>query len=185
MRASSINFNESLELWNNVSVKIPSIEHAQQIFDIVRKAWLDTYPNDEYWITRNDIEKKFVDKCERIKQAIEWYNNENCGWIATLQNEVVWYTYVKLKNWLPHLFMLYVNPDFQWNWVWSALMNRVFEFFSKYDEIYLDVASYNQQAISFYEKMWFEKTWIEWTHDIIDNKEIPTIQMKCVLWKNH
>lgn len=76
MRASSINFNESLELWNNVSVKIPSIEHAQQIFDIVRKAWLDTYPNDEYWITRNDIEKKFVDKCERIKQAIEWYNNE-------------------------------------------------------------------------------------------------------------
>ena len=155
---------------------------ASGVYEVVKNTWLQTYPNTEFGITQDDILQKFADKNkyvnnfqEKLSQDIQ---NKN-WWVCIINSQVVWVFLSQIIEEKLYLKVLYVMPDFQWIWVWKALINIFFENYKDYNEIYLWVAVYNTKAINFYKKYWFEIIpWSESFHKIAENKSIPNILMK-------
>ena len=186
--SESIDFSDNLQnsLGEGVSyIWPPSFEDAEQIAKVVKNAWLETYPNPEQWVYKEDLIQKFQNQNEHTRifeKLIEKIDQNTCFLVAKSWNETVWVVYAKLDEGKPFLIMLYIDPEYQWKKIWSKLMEQFFDFYSEYDELFLEVASYNEKAINFYKKFWFEETWESWYHTINENVKMPKIKLK---YQNH
>lgn len=52
---------------------------------------------------------------------------------------------------------MYVAPEAQGKGVGSKLMNQVLDWYGRDQDIYLEVVSYNQNAINFYKRFGFRR----------------------------
>jgi ribosomal protein S18 acetylase RimI-like enzyme len=146
-----------------MKIEIPKPEDAEEIFELLKRTWLNTYVNAEYNITKEDIlsiftnEKKSATlaKMKTLYEALknDFHNSEKIDWIAREGNEII--GVMRIKNNIPgEIVMLYVKPSMQGKGVGRKLMNRALEDLDN-REILLKVAKYNTKAIRFYEKYGF------------------------------
>lgn len=161
-------------------------EDAEAICDVLRETWLDTYPNAEADITREDIRLRVEGKYgERRQKNVErWRNNikttdgSQAVFVARTNNRIIGMAAPSLIDGRHEVGALYVLPDVQGQGVGSALMRTIFEWHGTDEDIYLAVASYNQKAIDFYERFGFKKTRsIEDEGDVYGGRQIPEIEM--------
>jgi len=93
--------------------------------------------------TRNLIKKYIQDKR---------YSNFS----YTVDNKIWWY--LVYDNSISMFYRLYVHPDFQWKWIWSELIKYIKKIAIDLWKKSITVPS-RDNAVSFYEKHWFIKTW--------------------------
>ena len=135
-----------------------------QIFNLQRVAWLATYPNKEYNIKLSDIKSKFLnlsnkeweDKKARYRSRI---SDPNIFFLLAKEGgKVVGYCQA-IKNHSEHrIGAIYVSPDRQRQGVGSRMFEKALDWLGSSQPIFLNVASYNQQAINFYQKFSFYLT---------------------------
>jgi ribosomal protein S18 acetylase RimI-like enzyme len=150
--------------YKNVEIAKASPGDAEVICDIRDRAWLEAYPNAELGITRDDIRLnaqgrggEFVPR--RIAYLKDQFGKDSSTFVAKVDGKVVGYIDPQInERQRKRIGALYVAPEFQRMGIGSKLMQTVLNLYGRDDDIYLEVVSYNENAIRFYKRFGFEKT---------------------------
>lgn len=165
-----------------MKARLTTINDAEEVFNVQKMTWIDAYPNEKYDVERKDIVERFSDEKKFIaktRKQIEGYGKDVCGWVVELSGKIVGFSVVykdKEKNFVG---AIYVLPEYQGKGIGKILLQKALDFFKDSKGIWLEVASYNKNAINFYQKSGFHivpRT--EGEHEIIEGKFIPTVKMK-------
>ncbi len=153
---------------NLVTIERAVPADAETICDIRDRAWVETYPNVELGITAEDIKLNaqgrdgvFVpNRVAYLKEQLT--KDDGTGlttFVAILDDETIGYIEPKIdddnRRWIS---ALYLSPDWQGMGVGGKLMNCALDQLGRDHDIFLEVVSYNQNAIDFYKHFGFEKT---------------------------
>ncbi len=141
---------------------------AEVICDIRDRAWIKAYPNTELGITAEDITLNaqgrggvFVPR--RIAYLKdELAKDDGTGlstFVAKADGKVVGFIDPRVdEQFHRRIGAIYVSPDAQGMGVGGKLMAKVLDLYGRDQDIFLEVVSYNQNAINFYVRFGFEKT---------------------------
>lgn len=161
---------------------------AESIYRVQSQTWLDTYPNKDAGITREDIRLRIEgehgelvsEKIKRWKERIESDNEKSKIFVARVDGKVVGFTAPGFIDGQRRIGAIYVLPEAQGKGVGSALMKQALSWHGNSDDIYLRVATYNHNAINFYKGFGFEETGNSITDQTAKDRgivEIPEIEM--------
>lgn len=141
--------------------------------------WWENNVNIDIWMTKDAIDK-FQEDLRRLRFAQkESFFPKNWNLlVARKNNEIAWYAkfFVTKQN-INLMHSLYIKRKYQWMWIWSLLLEKTINYFDNQD-IYLEVVEYNDQAIDFYKKHWFEIVdWSKESYDIWNDVKYPYVTM--------
>jgi len=143
-------------------------DDAEIICDIRDRAWLKAYPNAELGITADDIrvnaqgrDGEFVPR--RIAHLKKQFAQDDGSgltiFVAKKDGKVVGYVEPIIdKQNKRYISAIYVDPKNQRGGVGKQLYEKAVELLGEDQDIFLEVVSYNQNAIEFYKKRGFEQT---------------------------
>lgn len=141
----------------------PDIKDARATIEVQYKTWLDTYPNEKVGITIDDIEDRYknafdVEKIKRREQIIVNPEPNEKFIIAKDKDKVVGVCFGMISDDKNQLQMIYVLPEYQGKGIGMMLWKSILSFFDKSKDVYVELADYNEKAISFYKKIGFIDT---------------------------
>ena len=171
-----------------VSVERATPEDAEGVFNVQRQTWLATYPNAEAGITEEDIRVRIEgehgelvpQKLERWRSGIENPGDNRAVFVVRDNNKVVGFVSPGIIDGQRRIGAIYVLPETQGKGVGGKLLKEALAWHGRDEDIFLHVATYNQNAIDFYKKNGFEETGKEIRDTVAqlgNNKEIPEIEM--------
>lgn len=172
-----------------MSKKIKVVEaipaDAKGITNVLYKTWLDTYPNEEIGITKEDVEESYKDAFtdEKVKSQQERIANtpENQKRIVVKDGDIIVGISTMIRNENNNqLRTIYVLPEYQGKGIGQMLWNEVRKFSDPKKDTIVEVATYNQKAISFYEKLGFVDTGKRWSDEkwrMKSGATIPEMEM--------
>ncbi len=143
-------------------------DDAEVICDIRDRAWLVAYPNAELGITVDDIRLiaqgpngEYVPR--RVAYLKERFSLDDDTvlqtFVAKVGGKVVGYVDPRIDERNRRCIgAIYVAPESQGTGVGGKLLRKVLEGLGRDQDMYLDVVSYNQNAIGFYKHFGFEET---------------------------
>ena len=156
---------------------------AEKILEINKNSWIATYPSVEFGITKAEIENKnWQNKIEKIRQSLETENVNNyvLEIIGNENNSQKWQIvgYVSLFENQENFseIAIYFDPKFVGRGFGTDLMIFAIEKLGFERDFEIKVASYNHNAIQFYQKFGFEKTGINEEFQLLKAKKITSIQ---------
>ena len=139
-----------------ITIRHASEDDASDIQNVYYKTWLETYPNDEVGITKEDVEESFKDSFtdQKIKDFNERLKNipANSKLLVAVDTET---------NKIIALSINPGNPD----QVDTTYYLYEVTYFDKEKDIIVQVATYNNKAISFYESLGFIDTGKRFTEE--------------------
>lgn len=153
----------------------------KDIVFILKTTWLTTYPNKEHGITMEDILSKDFDSEKKISAWRDTIKNSGkkskyiC--VAKHNNKVVGFCLASKNKKINELGVLYILPEYQRMGIGRKLTDRAVDWLGRKKKIFLKVASYNQNAIAFYEKYGFVKTGVTSKNRLINGKVMPETEM--------
>ncbi len=140
---------------------------AEAICDIRDRAWLKAYPNAELGITVDDIrvnaqgrEGEFVPRRiaylkEKLAQADR---PDGATFVARADGKTIGFVDPSIEDGKRRIGAIYVSPEAQGMGVGGKLMEQALAWHGRDEDIFLEVVSYNQNAIDFYKRFGFEQT---------------------------
>ena len=172
---------------NTVAIERALPEDAEAISELLRQTWLATYPNTESGITEADIRlrtdgengERIPQNIENWRKRIEVNNGSVAVFVARTDGKIVGMAAPGATDSKRRIGAMYVLPETQGKGVGSQIMQKALEWHGYKEDIYLLVASYNQNAIDFYKRFGFEQTdkaVVDECH-VYGNTQIPEIEM--------
>ncbi len=148
---------------DQIEITIPTPQDAEGIQTVFNETWLDTYPNTEAGITREDIEDKFKDSfseevLQKRRESLANIPENEKFIIAKDGDKVVGSCRMMRLEGFNKLSTIYVLPEYQSKGIGRKLWKAVIPFIDTQKDIIVQVATYNKKAISFYEKLGFIDT---------------------------
>lgn len=132
-------------------------EDAKGIAEVQKEGWLTTYVNDEYGVTEEDVLSKNMGGGSHVSRWAESTTKPGAKtWTAKAGDKVVGFCFVKNGEEVNHLGALYVLSSTRGSGVGSKLVEQALDYLGREKPIELEVASYNDNAIDFYEKFGFK-----------------------------
>ncbi|MFZ4632067.1 MAG: GNAT family N-acetyltransferase [Patescibacteria group bacterium] len=125
--------------------------------------WLDTYPNQEFNITKDDIVFKYEsrltpDKIAERKEKISQIGENEVLLLVEKNKEIIAVCNAVYEDKCNEIKSFYVLPKYQGLGFGKALWFEAKKIFNPDCETIVKVATYNEKAISFYKKIGFEST---------------------------
>jgi ribosomal protein S18 acetylase RimI-like enzyme len=140
-------------------------DDAYDIQNVFYKTWLETYPNKVAGIIREDIEEHFKDgftdeKINAFKENLKNIPNNSRGLVAVDDeaNKVIGICRIFVRENHNQLQAIYILPEYQGKGVGKMLWDESSKFFDKNKDTIVQVATYNNKAIKFYESLGFIDT---------------------------
>lgn len=151
--------NENIE--GGIHIDLAKPEDVLGIQEVFYKSWLETYPNEEYGITVDDVEDRFKDglnKEKLLKRAEQIANlpESEKMFVAKEGDKIIGVCRAILRPEGNQLQAIYIMPEYQGQGIGKKLWEKAQEFFDKQKDTIVQVATYNTKAIEFYEKLGFE-----------------------------
>lgn len=149
--------------WYYFAMKIreATAEDYEGIKAVQKATWLATYPNEEYGISLKEVEAQVNRPPRRpIEEARKAIAGDENGhyWVATENDEIVGFCSALRKDGKNRVGAIYIFPDYQGKGIGKQLMVEAFRWLGNDKDIFVGVASYNEQAIKFYESFGFVST---------------------------
>lgn len=160
-------------------------EDARDINNLLKKTWLDTYPNEEAGISKEDISKFIEERLTEDSIALRAEAIKNKGvnkniFLAKDGSNVVGDCSVLDNGETYQLKGMYVLPEYQRRGIGQMFWKYAQDFLTDKKDIIVWVASYNEKAINFYQKLGFVKTDKDMSsqaYELSPGKYIPEIEM--------
>jgi ribosomal protein S18 acetylase RimI-like enzyme len=174
---------EKREKLPEIEVVLASEKDAEGIRNVQRDMWIATYPNEEYGITKEDIESKDWDNPARVERwkAIALESSPiRRVWVAKEGERVVGFCAALKEENKNKLTAIYVLPETQGKSVGTKLMQQALGWLGSEKDTVVEVAKYNLNAIEFYKRFGFEGEQdipAGPVADLPSGKTIPEIQM--------
>ncbi|MFH0755608.1 MAG: GNAT family N-acetyltransferase [bacterium] len=173
-----------------IKIQKPIKEDSRGVQEVFYKTWLETYPNKEAGILKEDIEEHFKNRFsdEVIKKKEKFFMNipkNELFLVAKDGEKVVGVCAAVIGEDFNQLRGIYVLPDYQRQVIGLLFWNKIKEFLDKDKNIIVQLVAYNKQAESFYKKLGFVDTgkrFVDETHKMsVSGKFIPEMEMiiKC------
>lgn len=172
----------------NIIITLPTTNDIKGIQEVFHKTWLATYPNKEAGISVDDIEDKFVDAY--TEETLQKRNGamlnppENVQILIAKDDEKVVGICRSVKRQdVNQLQAIYILPDYQGQGIGKMFWNKALKFFGDNKDTIVQVATYNKNAIAFYEKLGFVdngKRFTEERHRMKSGSLIPEMEMVIV-----
>ena len=161
------------------TIRKASPQDIAALIQVHKLTWLATYPSVEFGITEKDIAEKDFDNPERAtKWAERLKRSDLVIFVAEINTNVVGFAEIQLGEEKNHLETIYILPNYQGCGLGKALLRQIIAVADKDKSITLQVATYNQKAISFYQKNGFVKSGQDIPPYILPNgKKIPLLEM--------
>jgi|PlaIllAssembly_1097288.scaffolds.fasta_scaffold248471_2 ribosomal protein S18 acetylase RimI-like enzyme len=164
----------------HVTIEEALPEDALGITTVQKVTWIDTYPNEQYGITTQDILSKNFDdpkRMERWRKVIE-ENGDEKVWVAKEENGLIGFCSAMREQVHNRIRAVYVKPEFQHMGIGSMLMQKACFWLGREKDVMLSVATYNRNAITFYEKLGFQQQGEVIPRSLPSGKFIPEIEMR-------
>jgi ribosomal protein S18 acetylase RimI-like enzyme len=172
----------------NILVEPARSDDAEAVFNVQRITWFDTYPNEKAGVTREDIHMRLEgkhgelipNKIEHWRKIIETAGDERAAYVVRDGSKIVGFVAPTIKNGKRRVGALYVLPEFQGRGIGSKLLEKSIEWHGRNNDIFLQVASYNQNAIDFYRSHGFVETGNAVADEVahrVGGKAIPETEM--------
>jgi ribosomal protein S18 acetylase RimI-like enzyme len=170
---------------NEIKILTAEPEEAEYIIRVYYETWLDTYPNEELGITREDIEISYKDafKPEEVKKLKVKIGNGDESvkrLVAKIGDKIVGVATAAKGKDNNELRTIYVLPQYQGQGVGKKLWEEAKKFFDPSKDIIVQVVAYNKDTIEFYKKIGFVDTGIRREDDILITKSgarMPEMEM--------
>ncbi len=161
------------------------INDALEVKILFRDVWIDTYPNKEEGITREDVDTFFsnqlsTENVEKFKQKLENINGNHQYLVVRIDNKIVGVSEVLKTEDENKINIICVHPEFQGRGIGFKLWKESLKFIDPTKPTTLIVARYNEKAIKFYERLGFTKAGVipkEEEFILPSGKIIPEIKM--------
>lgn len=168
------------DLTSQIKILPSTPQDARGITEVLYKTWLDTYPNKDLGITREDIEDSYKNRFseEAIKRSQERIANlpkDHKQVVAKYGDLIVAVSTMIRGEEFNKLKTIYVLPEFQGKGIGNMLWNEVKKFCDPAKDIIVQVATYNQNAINFYKKLGFVDTGKRWLDEKFKFKSGATL----------
>lgn len=140
-------------------------EDAESICRIRDEAWLAAYPNEYLGISRNDVlilaqgpnGEYLPRRIKFYRELVEKNDPRHAVYVARSAEDVVGFVSPEIEeSGRRRVGQLFVSPTLQGKGIGSKLLQKALEWHGPHTEIYLEVVSYNQDAINFYKSFGFE-----------------------------
>jgi ribosomal protein S18 acetylase RimI-like enzyme len=148
-----------------ITIRNASEDDAFAIQSVFYKTWLETYPNKEVGITKEDIEENFKDDFtdQKINEFKERLKNIPANSILLVAedntvNQIIAVCRIFVREQYNQLQAIYVLPEYQGRGVGMALWSETQKHFNQKMDTIVQVATYNEKAISFYNSLGFVDT---------------------------
>ena len=132
---------------------------VQGVVNVRRTTWLDTYPNSEAGVTKEDILNHFRNFNDEVESVMDRIVKEPLTHhlFAALDKDlnVIGYNLPWIDKGKYKLGGIYILPEYQNKGIGSILIEKGMNWIGKENEITLSVATYNERAIRFYKKKGF------------------------------
>ncbi len=157
----------------DITVIRATFEDAKSIKLVQRDTWLYTYPNEKLGITLEHIKKRVSktgskDSVRKFQEALALKNQRS--WVAKENSKTIGFCTAEKNPDTNQLKAIYVLPEYHGKEAGKMLIEHALEWLGNDKDIIVEVASYNDRAIHFYEKYGFVKNGMTG-----DSKGIPTI----------
>jgi len=145
------------------------------------KSWLDTYPNEEVGVERQWVADRVATWTtpEAIAKSREFVapilaSDAHFHRLAKAGDEVVGLAHASNENSHQHIEAIYIDKDYQGTGLAQEMMGQMLDWLDCSKDVTLEVVSYNDRAIRFYNKYGFE---IVPDSDHLFLDKIPTVNM--------
>lgn len=156
---------ESKESEPDVQISKITPEDYRGALEVLYKAQLANYPNEELGITREDIEANFVSELtdEKIKEGEERWRNlpedpNELYLVAKQDGKIIGRFIGARRDERNQLDDIYIDPDIQGKGLGKRFWSEGLKFFDPTKDTVVMVLPYNEQAKGFYRSLGFEET---------------------------
>lgn len=154
-----INIMEDLKQKIVVRPKRP--EDIPEVQQLLRSAWLATYPNDQESVSREDIEvllgpEPSPQEISKAQESARERGENPDALVGIISGRVVGFLTFLRGETQDELKAIYVDPEYKRKGIGAALWSAIVHTFTK--PVIVRVVSYNKNAIAFYEKLGFVDT---------------------------
>lgn len=184
--------NKTNYVRSDIIVEYAKPEDAAAIVDIQKRTWLATYPNEQAGVTTADIREHLEGRdgemvAKRITRWGKIIGRSGVGsgtFVARLDYKVVGYSSCMISDGQRLVGALYVLPEAQGQGLGGRLLLEAIGWHRRQapnDPIFLHVASYNHNAIGFYERYGFvvtDKHVVDDVGSLPSGVVIPEFEMK-------
>jgi len=155
--------NNEKETMHNIVIEPVGLSDLDAIVKVQQASWQYTYPSPENGVTQQWVDE-FTARfnTEHIKDRLKTYDGEpgNMLYIVAKQStgSVCGFLYADKNGEYNELRAIYIDPKYIGKGVGALLMQEFIDWSLKDKSSRLDVVSYNDRAIGFYEHYGFKKT---------------------------
>jgi len=143
----------------NIRFDVAANEHIPVLLEIEKLSWLSAYPNEKFGISRNMILERFASTAESTSFLEECIADSMQAVYPILSDaKIVGYLHLQEKNEYNDLVQIYLLPEYQGQGIGTTAMRFILSKFGSEKPIHLQVAKYNERAISLYKKYGFQVT---------------------------
>lgn len=164
---------------NIIKIRLAKEKDIVAICKILKKTWLNTYPNKEYGITTRDILRKDFDSDKKITRWKGKLTNKALKmWVAEDGDKIIGFCQAKKGKIKNNFSVIYILPQYQRMGIGQKFATKVFEWLGNQKPITTEVVKYNSAAISFYQKLGFRNpVGVKSPRSLPNGKVLPTIKL--------
>ncbi len=143
---------------SDITIQKAIPEDAQEIGEVYYKTWLDTYPNEEFGVTKEDIDFIFKDIKNVDGSKYTSLPDDTVYFTAKENGHVVGVCKLVKRDDINELKSIYVLPEYQGKGIGKMFWSEALKFFDSTKETTVKAVTYNKNAIEFYKKLGFKET---------------------------
>jgi GNAT superfamily N-acetyltransferase len=147
---------------NNISIEFPQPKDLEGVVRAQGNAWIDTYISPENgvgeeWVREVTASRSAAYIAERLD---EYRQDPNILYlVAKAENgEVAGFVHAERRGSENEILAIYLDPEYIGKGVGGVLMETALDWVDDSKPTYLEVTSYNERAIGFYNHYGFTKT---------------------------
>ncbi len=141
-----------------ITISKPKPNDAEKINEVIKKTWYDTYVNEQFGITKRDIDLMYTEsedgQIEMFRKRAMLQKDDDISLVAKDKENVVGFIRLKINTGEIQLLSLYVLPEYSGKGIGTSLWVESLRLLPRDKPVTTEFAIYTR-AKDFYEKMGF------------------------------